>query len=620
MKKYIIFVLVCLLGVGVFFIYNNLHQKNITQNKLHNLEIKIRKKAQAGDVEAQIQLAKAYEEGGCFDQKHLLCFDRVKQDYKKAAYWYKKAAEQGNTEAQLDLGVMYMNGLGVDKNIDKFIEWYSKAGEQGNTIAQGVLGRYYFYGNVVDTDYKKAAYWYKKLIEQEDAANEFDLNEIGYNLGWIYYKGKGVKKDYKKAAHWYKKAAEQGNARAQLILGLMYSMGRGVEQNHKEAVNWYKKAAKQESVKAQLLLGSMYYNGEGVEQDYAKAARWCKMAAEKGNPKAQRFLGIMYYGGKGIRQNYERAAKWLTKSAEQGDVEAQYNLSLFYYEGLGVKQNYVESYKWLIIAAIGGDKKVLEARDNLSKELTNSQIMEAQRRAESFESKEEAIESRDRSTQEPADLMVRNTGTGFFITTDGFIITANHVVEDAEYVKVKTKNNIFTAKVISVDSLNDIALLKIEANPFKSFEALSLCKSSAVKLGDSVFTVGFPNLMIQGFNPKLTKGTINSLTGIQDDPRYFQVSVSVQPGNSGGALVDENGNVIGLLLARLSEEETYRLTGTLPQNVNYALRGSYILAFLESHEVIEDKLSADCGEKNTKKFKDIVNKVKNSTVIILVYQ
>jgi len=92
-----------------------------------------------------------------------------------------------------------------------------------------------------------------------------------------------------------------------------------------------------------------------------------------------------------------------------------------------------------------------------------------------------------------------------------------------------------------------------------------------VKLGGTVATVGFPNIGLQGFAPKLAKGEIASLSGAGDDGRYFQISVPVQPGNSGGALVDERGNVVGVVSAKLSARAALAASGALPENVNYAV-------------------------------------------------
>jgi len=127
------------------------------------------------------------------------------------------------------------------------------------------------------------------------------------------------------------------------------------------------------------------------------------------------------------------------------------------------------------------------------------------------------------------------SGTGFFVTDDGYLISNNHVVKDAVKVCLRTSAGLIDAKVVQVDADNDLALLKAEGK----FSPLPIAESGAVKLGGTVATIGFPNIEMQGFSPKLTKGEISSLNGVQDDPRYFQISVPVQPGNSGGALVDE---------------------------------------------------------------------------------
>ena len=102
--------------------------------------------------------------------------------------------------------------------------------------------------------------------------------------------------------------------------------------------------------------------------------------------------------------------------------------------------------------------------------------------------------------------------------------------------------------------------------------------------------MGFPNIGLQGFAPKLAKGEIASLSGASDDPRYFQISVPVQPGNSGGALVDERGSVVGVVSAKLSPRAALATRGALPENVNYAVKSSLLLSFLESVPEVVPKL------------------------------
>jgi S1-C subfamily serine protease len=138
-----------------------------------------------------------------------------------------------------------------------------------------------------------------------------------------------------------------------------------------------------------------------------------------------------------------------------------------------------------------------------------------------------------------------------------------------------------------------------------------------VRLGGTVTTIGFPNVGLQGFAPKFSRGEIGALSGPQDDARYFQISVPVQPGNSGGALVDQQGNVVGVVSAKLSATAALSASGALPENVNYAIKSSFLLGFLESVPEVVDKLKAT----NTKviEFSNVVEQAKESAVLVLVY-
>ena len=102
-----------------------------------------------------------------------------------------------------------------------------------------------------------------------------------------------------------------------------------------------------------------------------------------------------------------------------------------------------------------------------------------------------------------------------------------------------------------------------------------------------------------------------------DAPRYFQISVPVQPGNSGGALVDERGNVIGIVSAKLNASAALAASGSLPEDVNYAVKSSFLLSFLESVPVVSAKLKAPVTAD--RKFEDVVKSAQNAAVLVLVY-
>lgn len=217
------------------------------------------------------------------------------------------------------------------------------------------------------------------------------------------------------------------------------------------------------------------------------------------------------------------------------------------------------------------------------------------------------------SNETPSADSPRASGTGFFITEDGFLISNYHVIENATKIRVATSSDTLDVKVIQTDAANDLALLKAEGN----FAALPIISSRGVKLGSSVATVGFPDPSLQGFSPKLSKGEISSLTGIADDARYFQISLPVQPGNSGGALVDARGNVVGIVAAKLSAKAALEFSGALPENVNYAVKSSFLLSFLESVPTVSAKLKEPSTE--VQEFENVVSSAQNASVLVLVY-
>ncbi len=169
------------------------------------------------------------------------------------------------------------------------------------------------------------------------------------------------------------------------------------------------------------------------------------------------------------------------------------------------------------------------------------------------------------------------SGTGFFVSADGYLVTSEHVVRGAEKIQVMLGEGPKPAEVVASYPKQDLSLLKVEVEG-QTF--LRLGDSDAVKLGDPVFTIGFPNPEVQGTSAKYTKGDISSLAGIRDDENLFQVSVPIQPGNSGGALVAKDGSVIGVMVSRLDGRKTLMSEGWIPENVNYAVKANHVKPLL----------------------------------------
>lgn len=489
---------------------------------------------------------------------------------KEAFATLKTKAENGDAKAQFDVGFSYFVGKGVAQDFTNAAMWYRKAAEQGNADAEQGLATMYEFGFGVPKDLEKAESLFWQALTNGNKEAGSDLSSIAQ---WYLDGNKtfGVSKDVPRTINIYKKLAETGDKGWQCLLAEEYDDRGDLPTDHAEAAKWFRKAAEQGLAEAQCNLGTMYDNGKGVPQDYAEAVKWYRKSADQGFPMAQAKLGIMY---------------------EQGE---------------GVPQDYVEAYKWFNLAGAQGITNAIPLRDFLAQSMTPDQIAEAQQLSREFKQRKEGSNNSN-SPESPTA-----TGTGFFITDDGYLISNYHVVKDAVQVRLVTSAGTISVKMVQRDAANDLALLKAEGR----FAPLPIISSRAVKLGGMVATVGFPDPGLQGFSPKLGKGEIAALAGAGDDARYFQISVPCQPGNSGGALVDEKGDVVGIVSAKLDTAAAIEASGALPENVNYAVKSSFLLSFLESVPDVSAKLKPP----NTKeeKFEDVVKSAQDAAVLVLVY-
>ena len=194
-----------------------------------------------------------------------------------------------------------------------------------------------------------------------------------------------------------------------------------------------------------------------------------------------------------------------------------------------------------------------------------------------------------------------STGSGFFVTTDGYFVTNHHVINSAKKIVIRTTDGRrHPASLIRVDADNDIAVLKAEGR----FSALPVESSQNVRRGDRVFTLGFPNVGVQGVEAKYTEGVISSLTGLSDAPTNFQITVPLQRGNSGGPLISGQGNVIGLVTSKLSAAAMVKRGSSLPENVNYAVKSNYLLELLSTMSVVKRGMLA-VRSKNKQTMSDL---------------
>lgn len=576
---------------------------NGTEKKPEEAVRLIKKSANKDFPPAQAQLAKFYRTG----------VGGLEVDYKKAFEFAVKADEANEPDGSLELGALHEWGLGVPKNSKKAEALFIKASTQGYSEALGFLALNYVRNN----EYKKAL----------DIANEGDKkgNILSKSvLAGIYFSGFGVEKNFEKAKRLATESANNDNVLVQYILGEIIFQSRKSENYKAEAVKWWTKAAEQKNLGSISSLNRLgrYYLFDADKYDASKSFAFFKEAADLGDEYGMVNVARAYISGAGVEKNSPKAVEILTDLSKKGNAEALSELAYCYNRGDGVVKNQAEALVCLYLSNANGANWNEQIIADLERRLSPQSVVLCQQKAEqiflrqNYEREDGLHNGGDSKTPKsgaPPRKLPEPAGSGILISKDGLIVTSYHVIENAKGVAVKTSKGAFNVRVLAADKPNDLVLLQIKDSDGE-FTAAPLAPSAKVKLGQTVFTLGFPNSALQGFNVKMTKGEISSISGIQDDPRQFQISVPVQPGNSGGALFDEQGNIIGIVVAKLSETVAKKYTGNTPENVNYAVKSSYVFPLIEQsktqlHSPIEGPVP---------KLEDVVERIKDACVMVLV--
>ncbi len=193
--------------------------------------------------------------------------------------------------------------------------------------------------------------------------------------------------------------------------------------------------------------------------------------------------------------------------------------------------------------------------------------------------------------QERAPKEVVLVGSGFFVSRQGHVLTNNHVVKGCSSALVKIAGGqSYNAAVVARDRENDLALLST-SQVVKS--VATFYAGSRIRPGDLVVVVGYPLHGLLASPATVTTGVVSALAGPHDDKRLLQITAPVQAGNSGGPLLDERGNVIGIVVGKLDALKVAGLTGDLPENVNFAINASLARAFLEARQVVYETAAPD---------------------------
>jgi len=306
-----------------------------------------RARADAGDPAAACLLAESYLSGGRLPG--VPESGRLPRDAAAAVSWFRKAAEAGSAEGAFRLGLMTVQGVGVERaDTAEGRRWLERAGEGGHRDAQYAMGEMLGAGmDGVEADLVEALRWFRA------AADAGDVDAMSA-VGDSYSSGRGVKEDIGEAMKWYRRAAEGGLAKAQNNMGFAHQKGLGVPQSDVEAVRWFRRAAQQGDLRAAHNLGWMHYEGHGVGQDIHKGIQWLRSAAEAGYPPAQVCLGDIYKVGHDVDRDTLEASRLYRQAAMQGLPEGMFALGVVYVTGEGVPRDLLSAEKWLARAADAG--------------------------------------------------------------------------------------------------------------------------------------------------------------------------------------------------------------------------------------------------------------------------
>lgn len=285
------------------------------------------------------------------------------------------AAEGGSADAQMKVGVIYLEGRGVPRDDIRARSWFERAEKQDNVWAKVRLAGMYRSGQGGPTDYVKALALYQQGAQ---TGNAF----AAQGLGAMYFDGLGVERDEAVAVNWFRYAAEGGNPWAYLSLGDAYRDGRGVAQDYAVARGHYEKALSLDILQARVRIGLLYRDGLGVERDRDKAKEFFLEAVNKGDPAGAFYMGMIYLRGDGSprQRAAARAIKmriardWFTRGAEEGHVPSMYQLARMLEQGYGIARNYEQALYWYKKAGELGHGKAVDDATEMERFLNGEAI------------------------------------------------------------------------------------------------------------------------------------------------------------------------------------------------------------------------------------------------------
>jgi uncharacterized protein len=577
------------------------------------------KAANAGDTNAMLEVSARYFTGNGVDKSE----DKAKE-------WRRRAAEAGNAKAQRrmsiahgfvfrrDVWIFGENAAELKDNAREFVEWLTKSSNNNHLPAKHDLAMVRLLGATSVPWSPRGAITAQVLIKPDIEAGLRLLEEAAEGGYWksqwalavIYQVGfSKIGRDRATSDRWWDALAKQDAADSQFEIGSHYeeSDSRGYDpgrnrwrgrnlsftETNRIAADWYEKAAAQGHTKAAYSLGALYMAGRGVAyKNELKAIELWRQAAEKGYPQARLDLGMAYLEGKGIPRDYARALELISAAAIREDFQesarARNAVGVIYEFGHGVESDLVMAYAWYNIAASSGYEKSKRNIARVEKKLGPNDIQEAQALTRDWKPGRPLVRASSPAagTKQVTGRTLKHkaSGTGFLVSRSGDLLTNYHVVADCAEIRIPIENKIVQLRVS--DQANDLALLRLEGN---HSTIAPIADPSSIRQGDEIVAFGFP---LDGYLPasgNLTTGIVSALAGPGNNASLVQITAAVQLGSSGGPVFDKKGNVVAVVVGKADAIKIAKATGDIPQNINFAIAGSTVRAFLDGNNINYEK-------------------------------
>ena len=430
------------------------------------------------------------------------------------------------------------------------------------------------------------------------------------------------RKDFATAYAIARPRAEAGDPAAQKAVAILYMTGSGVGKDMALAAAWFSKAAAAGDAEAEAFLGLDYMTGLGVAQDDAAALKWSLAAAEQHNVIGERQAGFLYHAGRGAPVDNVESVKWTALAAEQGDGVALGNIAEGYLDGKGLPQDYRQALFWSTVGLqrikVGTPAvtNVMTIRDKAATFLSQTEGQEVRAEAASWAPTKGSLDAVRAAAgvsalgKDSGPSQKISSGSGIVINKAGDILTNHHVVAACGSVQARLAGGSpVKAEIIASDRTNDLVVLK-PVTPIGT--PASFRDGKSIRQGDSVVLAGFPLNGLLTTDLNVTSGSVSALSGLKDDTRMLQFTAPLQSGNSGGPLLDQGGEVVGIAQSMLNGVALTMVTGAVSQNANFAIKVSVATTFLDSKGIAYEQ----APEGRERKSADLSTEARHFTAFV----